>query len=66
MDPIEIWRAARLLVERHGGLAEDRARRRMLDLLRERDAEGVAVWKQILATLGELQRTERREGQAVN
>ena len=65
MDEIDIWRTAKLLVDQHGISADDLARERCIDLLAQHDMEGYAAWSQILAALGELQRTERRDGEAV-
>jgi hypothetical protein len=52
---LDIWRAANLLIRRHGADAELAAPRRA-DLMRDRgDIEGQAVWKRIRRAIVELQ-----------
>ena len=63
MGEIDIWWAAKLLLDKHGVFAEDKAHERQLELLAEHDVEGFAVWSQILAAIGELQRTTKRQGE---
>ena len=65
MDEIDIWRAAKLLFDRHGIFAEDRARDRQFDMLSKGDAAGFAVWGRIRAAIGELHRVERPEGERI-
>ena len=51
---IDIWRAANILLKRHGADAATVA------------VEGCAVWKRILAAVDELTRTKPAEGERVN
>jgi hypothetical protein len=63
-DPDIFW-AAKLLIDRHGEEAATFAAGRADELLEEGDLDGAAIWRRILAAIGELQR-ERRLGEAVN
>ena len=65
IDDLDIFRAAKLLIDQHGDDAATRASLRADELLAERDADGSAVWRRILAAIDELQRG-RREGESVN
>jgi hypothetical protein len=64
-DTSDIYRAAKLVIERHGEDAPLYAAARTAVLAGEGDVEGAAVWRQITAAVEELQR-ERRPGEAVN
>jgi hypothetical protein len=64
-DPIDIYRAAKLVIDRHGEEAALYAASRTAVLGGEGDIEGAAVLRQITAAVEELQR-ERRPGEAVN
>ena len=64
-DAIDIYRAAKLIIDRHGEEAALYAAARTAVLAGEADIEGAAVWRQITAAVEELQR-ERRPGEAVN
>jgi hypothetical protein len=65
MNP-DIWRAANLLLKRHGADAEVAAAMRADELLAGGDIEGCAVWKRILAAVTELSRTAPADGEPVN
>src|SRR5215469_11870851 len=62
---LDIYRAAKLVIDRHGEEAALYAAARTAVLAGEGDLEGAAVWRQITAAVEELQR-ERRPGEAVN
>jgi hypothetical protein len=62
-DIIDIYRAAKLVIDRHGEALYAAARTAVLG--GEGDVEGAAVWRQITAAVEELQR-ERRPDEAVN
>ena len=64
-DAIDIYRAAKLVIDRHGEEATLYAAARTAVLAGEGDVEGAAVWRQIMAAVEELQR-ERRPDEAVN
>jgi hypothetical protein len=64
-DIIDIYRAAKLVIDRHGDDAALYAAARTAVLAGEGDAEGAVVWRQITAAVEELQR-ERRPDEAVN
>jgi triphosphoribosyl-dephospho-CoA synthetase len=62
---LETYRAARLLVDRHGQEALEYADRRAQQMLEDGDLEGVGIWRAIMSAIEELQR-ERGPGEAVN
>ena len=64
-DAVDIYRAAKLVIDRHGDDASLYAAARTAVLAGEGDVEGAAVWRQIIAAVEELQR-KRRPGEAVN
>ena len=64
-NAIDIFRAAKLVIERHGEEAALYAAARTAVLACEGDVEGAAVWHQITAAVEELQR-ERRQDEALN
>jgi hypothetical protein len=61
----DIYRAAKLVMDQHGDEAATFAAARADWLLEEGDAEGAAIWRQILAAIEELQRGPRKD-EAVN
>ena len=63
---LDIWRAANLLIKRHGADAAIEAVRPADELLAEGDHDGCAIWKRILAAVAELTRTAPAEGERVN
>jgi len=64
-DVIDIYRAAKLVIDRHGNDAALYAAARTAVLAGEGDNEGAAIWRQITAAVEELQR-ERRPDEAAN
>lgn len=65
-EEIDIWRAAHLLVKRHGDDAEVVAAHRSDELLAQGDTDGQRIWKRILAAVKELQRTKPAAGEPRN
>ena len=63
---LDVWRAAQLMVKRHGEDAAIRAGMRADELLAEGDTEGAATWRAIIRAIEELQRLMPRVGGAVN
>ena len=63
---IDIWRTAWLVIDRHGEEAEFEAASRADRHLDDGDLEGAAVWRRVLTAMDEIQRTERKSGEAVN
>jgi hypothetical protein len=57
-EEIDIWRAADLLVKRHGADAAIVAAQRADELLDRGDLDGERIWRRIVAAVRELQRTE--------
>lgn len=65
-EEIDIWRAAHLLVKRHGADAETTAATRADELLAQGDVDGQRIWKRIVAAVRELQRTKPAAGERQN
>jgi hypothetical protein len=63
---LDIWRAANLLVKRHGKDAAIVAAQRADELLAAGDLEGEIVWKRIVGAVNELQRQTPGPGETVN
>ena len=63
---IDVWRAADLLVKRHGEDAAIVAAQRADELLEVGDVEGQIVFKRIVEAINELQRQKPEPGEAVN
>lgn len=53
---IDVWRAAKLLIDRHGDAAALAAAQRADAMLESGDMEGRTVWLAILRAVEELQR----------
>jgi hypothetical protein len=51
MDPVDIWRAARLMVQKHGEQAPERCKQRATALT---DTDGEAIWEAIARAAQEL------------
>jgi hypothetical protein len=66
IDDLDIFRAADVLIKRHGADAAIDAARRADEYLAAGDLEGCAVWKRILAAVLELTRTTLAKGEWVN
>lgn len=66
IDEPDIWRAANLLVKRHGAEAPLAAMKRAAELLAVGDIEGHAILKRIGRAVDELARTEPVEGEKLN
>ncbi len=58
MNDLDLWRAARLLVDRYGDDAGIEAAKRADALAARGDVEGKAVWLRILEAVKEVQNTE--------
>jgi hypothetical protein len=66
IDDPDIWRAANLLVRRHGTDAAHGSAQRADDLFNRRDVEGYVVWRRILEAAAELTCMKRAEGERMN
>jgi triphosphoribosyl-dephospho-CoA synthetase len=64
IDDSDIWRAANLLVKRHGADAALTAARRADEMLAAGGVESCAIWKRILEAVAELTRTAPAPGRA--
>jgi hypothetical protein len=56
---LDIYRAAKRLVDQHGEDAPIRAAQRADELLEAGDIEGATIWRSILAAIEEMQRGGR-------
>ena len=65
ISDLDIFRAAKLLIDKHGEDAAIWAGQPCDQLTDEGDTDGAAVWRQILEAIDELQRG-RREGELLN
>ena len=65
-EDIDIWRAAHLLVKRHGADAVAVAAQRADELLAQGDVDGQHIWKRIVNAVHELQRTKPAAGERRN
>jgi hypothetical protein len=54
---IDIWRVANLMLERYGDNAEAESARRVDELAKDGDTDGVAVWRRIIDAVGQLAST---------
>jgi hypothetical protein len=54
MEPIDIWRAAQLMVKQHAAIAPEKCRERSAKLLADADEDGAAVWEAIARAAEEL------------
>ena len=63
---VDIWRAAAILVKRHGKDPGLVASQRIDELLAAGDLEGRSVWYLILKAVSELQRTKPTKGERLN
>ena len=52
----EVFKAARLIVDRHGALAADYAQGQIDELTAQGDEIGAEAWRQIAAAVAEVQR----------
>jgi hypothetical protein len=67
MHDSDLWRAAAILMQRHG--ADDAAvvaAQRGDELRAKGDDEGYVIWKAILDAILEMRRSEPNEGERVN
>ncbi len=63
---LDIYRAANLLIKRHGDDAPIHAAMQADALLEAGDLDGYAVWKRVLRAVEELQGTAPKSGEAVH
>jgi hypothetical protein len=66
VEDIDIWRTAKLLVNRHSKDAPIVATLRCDELLDAGDLDGQRIWKRILAAIDELLRDAPKGGERVN
>lgn len=55
---IDIYRSAKMLIDRHGADAAVHAAMRADKMLDAGDLDGAAVWRRIVAAIEDLQKTE--------
>ena len=66
VSDVDIWRAAHLLIERHGEVAALMAAQRADELIEDGDVEGWLIWRRIVAAIEEWQRLTPQESHEVN
>lgn len=65
-DP-DIWRAAAILIQRHGADDAAMVAAQTADEFQAKgDKDGYEIWKAILEAILEMRRSERKEGESVN
>jgi hypothetical protein len=62
----EVFKAARLIVDRHGARAADYAQDQIDQLTAQGDEIGAEAWRQIAAAVAEVQRQTRRPDEYIN
>lgn len=65
-EELDIWRAANLLVKRHGDDAWVVAAQRADESIASGDLDGQMIWKRIVVAIVELQRTKLAAGERRN
>ena len=60
VEEIDIWRAAKILVDEFGDQAAGRAAARALELKSNGDVEGEELWGRVMDAILELRRTIRK------
>lgn len=66
MDPIDLWRAADLMIKLYGENAMLMAAQRADALLEQGDTEGFFAWKRVARAIDDLERRQRRSDEVVN
>jgi hypothetical protein len=66
IDDHDLWRAAQLMIKRHGEDAPVVAAQRADELFEEGDLDGAALWRRITAAIEDLQRLVPKTGERVN
>jgi len=63
---LDIYRAANVILWRHGKDAQIHSTKRAIAMLDKDDLDAYAIWKRILRAVEELQRTAPKSGEAVH
>ncbi len=63
---LEIYRSAKLLIDRHGDDAVIEAAMRADKMLEQGDLDGLATWNRILRAIEELRAGKRPEGEKLH
>ena len=63
MDDIDIFRSAKLLIDKHGDEADVIAIKRAMKMLDSDDMDGHAVWKRIVDAIKDMRRETPRPGE---
>ena len=66
IDDIEIYRCAKLLLDRHGDEAPSIAADKFEAMAEADDVEGCAVWQQVISAISELRRESRVRGELLH
>ena len=65
IDDIDIYRSAKLLIDKHGDEATIIAIKRATEMLDAGDVDNYAVWKRILQAIKQLESTKPEPGDLV-
>ncbi len=66
MHPVDLYRAANLLIQQHGAAAKEHAMQRALELRAAGDEPGEWTWLGVFDAVLELQSTKPAEGRATH
>lgn len=66
MEEIDVWRSANQLIKSHGGEAAEVAARKVLEMQRAKDGEGMTAWVQIMLAIRELTKDKPGAGDLIN
>ncbi len=66
VDDLEIFRCAKLLIDRHGEDATIRAGQNEDAMLAKGDLAGVAVWRRIRKAIAEIRRPGSKAGERIH
>jgi len=66
MEEIDIWRSANQLIKSYGEKAAEKAAAKVVEMQRADDAEGMAVWLEIMLAIRELTKDAPTDGEPSN
>ena len=66
MEEIDIWRSANQLIKTYGDKAAEVAAGKVVEYSKTDDAEGMAVWVQIMLAIRELTKEKPSDREPVN
>ena len=66
MHPVDLYRAANILIQQHGATAKEQAMQRALDLRATGDEQGEWTWLGVFDAVLELQSIRPADGQSTH